>query len=66
MQRAAHGMINQLGVWTEQSLWKQTDPEAETYSIDLVTALDVYKRQDLMGTIAPRSFVPLYAILMRK
>lgn len=39
MQRAAHGMINQLGVWTEQSLWKQTDPEAETYSIDLVTDL---------------------------
>lgn len=40
MQRAAHGMINQLGVWTEQSLWKQTDPEAETYSVDLVTSLN--------------------------
>lgn len=39
MQQAAHGMINQLGVWTDQSLWKQTDPEADTYSIDLVTGL---------------------------
>ena len=39
MQHAAHGMINQLGVWTEQSLWKQTDPEAGTYSIDLVADL---------------------------
>lgn len=40
MQRAAHGMINQLGIWTEQSLWKMTDSSAETYSIDLVTSLN--------------------------
>lgn len=39
MQRAARGMINQLGVWTEQALWKQTDDLATTYSIDLVTDL---------------------------
>lgn len=39
IQQASRGMISQLGVWTDQSLWKQTDPEAETYSIDLVSAL---------------------------
>ena len=54
MQRAAHGMINQLGVWTEQSLWKQTDPEAETYSIDLVTDLQS-KAASLADESAPLS-----------
>jgi hypothetical protein len=36
MQKAAHGIINQFGVWTEKSLWKQTDPTASAYSIQLV------------------------------
>lgn len=36
MQKAAHGIINQFGVWTEQNLWKKTDPSAETYSIQIV------------------------------
>ena len=56
MQRAAHGMINQLGVWTEQSLWKQTDPEAETYSIDLVTDLQS-KAASLADENAPLSIL---------
>lgn len=56
MQRAAHGMINQLGVWTEQSLWKQTDPEAETYSIDLVTDLQS-KAASLADGNAPLSIL---------
>lgn len=56
MQRAAHGMINQLGVWTEQSLWKQTDPSAETYSIDLVTGLNA-KAVALANENAPLSIV---------
>jgi hypothetical protein len=56
MQRAAHGMINQLGVWTEQSLWKQTDPEAETYSIDLVTDLQS-KAASLADEDAPLSIL---------
>ena len=56
MQRAAHGMINQLGVWTEQSLWKQTDPEAETYRIDLVTDLQS-KAASLADENAPLSIL---------
>lgn len=36
MQKAAHGVINQFGVWTEKSLWKATDSQASTYSIQLV------------------------------
>lgn len=56
MQRAAHGMINQLGVWTEQSLWKQTEPEAETYSIDLVTDLQS-KAASLADENAPLSIL---------
>lgn len=56
MQRAAHGMINQLGVWTEQSLWKQTDPKAETYSIDLVTDLQS-KAASLADENAPLSIL---------
>lgn len=36
MQKAAHGIISQFGVWTEQNLWKKTDPSAETYSIRIV------------------------------
>lgn len=36
MQKAAHGIINQFGVWTEKNLWKKTDPSAPTYSIQIV------------------------------
>jgi hypothetical protein len=36
MQKAANGIISQFGVWTEKSLWKQTDPNAEQYSIQIV------------------------------
>lgn len=39
VQKAAHGMINQFGVWTEQRLWKQTDAGAATYSIQIVNDL---------------------------
>jgi hypothetical protein len=36
MQKAAQGLINQFGVWTEQNLWKRIDPEAPTYSLSIV------------------------------
>lgn len=35
MQRAAGGMISQLGIWTEQPLWK-LNGEAEQYNLNLV------------------------------
>lgn len=52
MQRAAHGVIDHIGVWTEQSLWKQTDSSADTYSIDLVADLNA-KAKDLGQANAP-------------
>ena len=56
MQRAAHGMIHQLGIWTEQSLWKVTDSSADTYSIDLVASLNT-KAAALAEENAPLSIV---------
>lgn len=40
MQKAAHGVISQFGVWTEQNLWKQTDEAADQYSISIVGDLN--------------------------
>ena len=56
MQRAAHGMISQLGVWTDQTLWKQTDPKASTYTLNLVKDLD-NKAKALANDNAPLSIV---------
>lgn len=56
MQRVAHGLINQLGVWTEQSLWKMTDASADTYSVDLVTSLNS-KAVSLADENAPLSII---------
>lgn len=39
MQRVAGGTINQLGVWTEQPLWK-LNGEAEQYNLNLVKSLN--------------------------
>lgn len=38
MQKAAHGLINQFGVWTEQYLWQTADEESP-YSIQIVGEL---------------------------
>lgn len=39
MQRVAGGMINQLGVWTEQPLWK-LNGDADKYNLNLVKGLN--------------------------
>lgn len=39
MQRAAGGMINQLGIWTEQPLWKANGGE-DKYNLNLVKGLN--------------------------
>lgn len=39
MQRVAGGMINQLGVWTEQPLWKLNGAE-EKYNLNIVKGLN--------------------------
>ena len=38
MQRVAGGQINQLGIWTEQPLWK-LNGDAETYNLNLVKSV---------------------------
>lgn len=39
LQRASGGTISQLGVWTEQALWKDNG-EASPYSLDIVSSLN--------------------------
>lgn len=39
LQRVAGGTINQLGVWTDQPLWK-LNGDAETYNLNLVKGLN--------------------------
>ncbi len=39
MQRAAGGMISQLGIWTEQPLWK-ANGAAEKYGLNLIKGLN--------------------------
>lgn len=56
MQRASHGLISQLGVWTEQPLWKQTDVSADTYSLNLVQTLNS-KAASLADNNAPLSIL---------
>lgn len=56
MQRAAHGMISQLGVYTEQNLWKQTDDKATVYSVQLVADLNA-KAVELSNANAPLSIL---------
>lgn len=41
MQKASHGVINQFGVWTEQSLWKQASDVAETYTLQIRDNLEL-------------------------
>lgn len=40
MQKAAFGVINQFGVWTEQYLWSHPDASSPSYSVQLVGDLD--------------------------
>ena len=56
MQNVAHGLIHQLGVYTDQSLWKLAEPEGEFYSVELVTALN-NKARDLANNNMPLSIV---------
>lgn len=55
MQRAAGGMINQLGVWTEQPLWRQSG-EADPYNLNLVMSLNDKAEAMARRTSPCRSF----------
>lgn len=55
MQRVAGGMIHQLGVWTEQPLWKQNGAE-EKYNLNIVKSLNG-KAEAMAGQHQPLSVV---------
>lgn len=40
LQKAAHGMISQIGVWTEQKLWSLASQNADKYTLNLVSGLE--------------------------
>ena len=39
LQKAAHGMISQIGIWTEQKLWRLASASADKYSLGIVADL---------------------------
>lgn len=57
MQRASGGIINQFGIWTEQSLWRVTDAAAEQYAIDIVDDLQVLGNGMANKDHAPAVFI---------
>lgn len=57
MQRAAVGMINQFGIWTEQSLWRLTDSQATQYSIELVGDIQTLATKMANESHAPAVFI---------
>ena len=52
IQRYAHGIIYQLGIWTEQELWNLNDEESPSYSINIVGKINsaAYKVANTMHT----------------
>lgn len=60
MQKAANGMISQIGVWTEQCLWEDTDVEeaSQPYVIRLISDL-----QGIAQGLADSYNAPLHIIL---
>ena len=57
MQRASGGIINQFGIWTEQSLWRVTDAAAEKYAIDIVDDLQLIGNGMANEDHAPAVFI---------
>lgn len=57
MQKAAFGIINQFGVWTEQSLWKKMDAAATKYSISVVGDLQSVAESMANNYNAPASIL---------
>lgn len=55
MQRASGGVINQLGIWTEQPLWK-LNGTADKYNLNLVKSLND-KAVSLAGQNQPLSLI---------
>lgn len=57
MQRAANGVIFQIGIWTEQQLWTKPDEAANSYSISLVADLNRVAKELADDYFAPVSLL---------
>lgn len=57
MQQAAGGIINQFGVWTEQSLWRVTDADAPKYAVEIVDDIQLIANSMANEYHAPAVFV---------
>lgn len=57
MQKAAVGMINQFGVWTEQHLWTKMDSSASQYGVALVADLQAVAVDMANNYYAPASIL---------
>ncbi len=57
MQRAANGVIFQIGVWTEQNLWEQADESATKYTTKLVSDLNLVATELANEYFAPVSIL---------
>lgn len=57
MQRASGGIINQFGIWTEQSLWRITDAAAEKYAINIVDDIQLLANRMANEDHAPAVFI---------
>lgn len=57
MQKASGGIINQFGIWTEQSLWKKMDATADGYSIAIVGDIQAVAENMANNYFAPAHFI---------
>ena len=57
MQQASGGIINQFGVWTEQSLWRETDAAAEKYAMQIVDDIQLIGNTMANDLHAPAVFI---------
>lgn len=58
MQQVAGGIISQFGVWTEQSLWRETDASAEKYAVQIVSDI-----QAVCNSMANELHAPAVVVL---
>lgn len=57
LQRKAHGLIYQVGVWTEQELFSMASADDAVYGLNLVTDLDAVAKSISTQTHAPLSIL---------
>lgn len=57
MQNASNGMISQFGIWTEQSLWREMDADADKYGLQVVDDIQIVANTMANDLHAPAVFL---------